>query len=222
MPPLIDISNLSKKYIMGTKSLDVLKGLKLSLNQGDFLAIMGPSGSGKSTLLNIVGCLDRLTAGTYILDGVDVSHASDDRLSVIRSSIFGFVFQNFNLIHNLNVYDNVSMPFLYTKNSKDDIFKRTVKAIEDVGLSKRIHHHPNELSGGEMQRVAIARALVNNPKIIIADEPTGNLDSVTGTGIMEIIRDLNRKGTSLILVTHDKNIASWSQSTLILKDGKFI
>jgi putative ABC transport system ATP-binding protein len=222
MPPLIDISNLSKKYIMGTKSLDVLKGLKLSLNQGDFLAIMGPSGSGKSTLLNIVGCLDRLTAGTYILDGVDVSHASDDRLSVIRSSIFGFVFQNFNLIHNLNVYDNVSMPFLYTKNSKDDIFKRTVKAIEDVGLSKRIHHHPNELSGGEMQRVAIARALVNNPKIIIADEPTGNLDSVTGTGIMEIIRDLNRKGTSLILVTHDKNIASWSQGTLILKDGKFI
>jgi putative ABC transport system ATP-binding protein len=132
------------------------------------------------------------------------------------------VFQNFNLIHNLNVYDNVSMPFLYTKNSKDDIFKRTVKAIEDVGLSKRIHHHPNELSGGEMQRVAIARALVNNPKIIIADEPTGNLDSVTGTGIMEIIRDLNRKGTSLILVTHDKNIASWSQGTLILKDGKFI
>lgn len=222
MSPLIEISNLSKKYIMGTKSLEVLKGLTLSLNQGDFLAIMGPSGSGKSTLLNIVGCLDRLTAGTYILDGVDVSHASDDRLSVIRSSIFGFVFQNFNLIHNLNVYDNVSMPFLYTNNSKDDIFKRTVKAIEDVGLSKRIHHHPNELSGGEMQRVAIARALVNDPKIIIADEPTGNLDSVTGAGIMEIIRDLNRKGTSLILVTHDKNIASWTQSTLILKDGKFI
>jgi putative ABC transport system ATP-binding protein len=222
MAPLIDISNLSKEYTMGTRPLEVLKGLTLSLNQGEFLAIMGPSGSGKSTLLNIVGCLDRLTAGSYLLEGVDVSHASDDRLSVIRSTIFGFVFQNFNLIHNLNVFDNVSMPFLYTKNSKDDIFKRTVKAIEDVGLSKRIHHHPNELSGGEMQRVAIARALVNNPKIIIADEPTGNLDSVTGSGIMEVIRDLNRKGTSLILVTHDKSIASWTQNILILKDGKFI
>jgi putative ABC transport system ATP-binding protein len=220
--PLIDISNLSKMYTMGSKSLEVLKGLSLCVNQGEFLAIMGPSGSGKSTLLNILGCLDRLTAGTYLLDGVDVSHATDDKLSAIRSTVFGFVFQNFNLIHNLNVYDNVSMPFLYTKSSKNDIHSKTLNAIENVGLTKRIHHNPHELSGGEMQRVAIARALVNQPKIIIADEPTGNLDSVTGSAIMELIRELNRKGTTLILVTHDENIASWSKSMQILKDGKFI
>jgi putative ABC transport system ATP-binding protein len=207
---------------MGSKSLEVLKGLSLCVNQGDFLAIMGPSGSGKSTLLNILGCLDRLTAGTYLLNGVDVSHATDDKLSVIRSTVFGFVFQNFNLIHNLNVYDNVSMPFLYTKSSKNDIHSKTLNAIKDVGLAKRIHHNPQELSGGEMQRVAIARALVNRPKIIIADEPTGNLDSVTGSAIMKLIRELNHKGTTLILVTHDKNIASWSKNIQILKDGKFI
>jgi len=220
--PLIDISNLSKAYTMGSKSIEVLKGLSLSVKQGDFLSIMGPSGSGKSTLLNIIGCLDRLTAGTYFLDGVDISRTSDEKLSSIRSSVFGFVFQRFHLIHNLNVYDNVSMPFLYTKTAKSDIHKKTLKAIEDVGLSKRVHHTPYELSGGEMQRVAIARALVNQPKIIIADEPTGNLDSVTGAGIMQIINNLHCNGTSLILVTHDKNIASWSKTILTLKDGKFI
>ncbi len=220
--PLIDISNLSKTYTMGSKPLEVLKDLTLFVDQGDFVAIMGPSGSGKSTFLNILGCLDRLTSGTYVLDGVDVSHASDNGLSEIRSSIFGFVFQSFNLIHNLNVYDNVSMPFLYAKNSKEDILKKTLTAIEDVGLSERIHHNPYELSGGERQRVAIARALVNEPKIILADEPTGNLDSVTGSAIMEIIGKLNSRGTSIILVTHDKNIASWAKKLLILKDGKFI
>ncbi len=220
--PLIEISNLSKTYTMGPKSLDVLKGLTLSVNQGDFLAIMGPSGSGKSTLLNILGCLDRPTGGKYILDESDVSHASDDALSAIRSRIFGFVFQSFNLIYNLNVYDNVSMPFLYAKSSKTIIHEKTLKAIEDVGLSERIHHNPYELSGGEMQRVAIARALVNQPKIILADEPTGNLDSVTGAAIMEIIEKLNSSGTSIILVTHDKNIALTAQKILTLKDGKFI
>lgn len=220
--PLIDIKNVSKTYTLGAKSLEVLKGLTLSVGRGDFIAVMGPSGSGKSTLLNIMGCLDRLSSGTYILDGIDVSNAPDDTLSEIRSSTIGFVFQKFNLIHNLNVYDNVSMPFLYSENSKEDIYAKTIKAIADVGLSKRIHHHPYALSGGEMQRVAIARALVNDPKLILADEPTGNLDSVNGAAIMEIIRELHCNGTSIILVTHDNQIASWAQNVLTLKDGRFI
>lgn len=220
--PLIDITDLSKTYTAGSKSLEVLKGLTLSVNQGDFIAVMGPSGSGKSTLLNILGCLDRLTSGTYFLDGKNVSHASDNALSEIRSRIIGFVFQNFNLIPNMNVYDNVRMPFLYAKNSKEDIHQKTIKAIADVGLSKRIHHNPCELSGGEMQRVAIARALVKEPKIILADEPTGNLDSATGAAVMEIIRELNSKGTSIILVTHDSHIASWAKKLLTVKDGQFI
>ena len=220
--PLIDISNLSKIYTMGAKSLEVLRELTLSVEAGDFLAVMGPSGSGKSTLLNILGCLDRLSSGTYILDGMDVSHATDDELSSMRSSIIGFVFQSFNLIYNMNVYDNVSMPFLYSGKNRSNIYPKTVKAIKNVGLSKRMHHHPHELSGGEMQRVAIARALVNDPKIILADEPTGNLDSVTGSTIMEILKTLNSNGTAIILVTHDNNIASWAKHLLTLKDGQFI
>lgn len=220
--PLIDISRLSKEYTTASKSLEVLNDLTLTVLPGDFLAIMGPSGSGKSTLLNILGCLDRLTQGTYILDGKDISCESDDVLSTIRSGIFGFVFQNFNLIPNMSVYDNVSMPFLYSRNGKNEVHQKSVKAIENVGLLKRIHHKPGELSGGEMQRVAIARALVNDPKIILADEPTGNLDSATGTAIMGIIKKLNQNGTTIILVTHDVAIASWAQKLQTLKDGKFI
>ncbi len=220
--PLIEISNLSKTYTLGNESLAVLKGVTFCVGQGDFLAVMGPSGSGKSTLLNILGCLDRPTSGSYSLNGVNISHASDNGLSEIRASVFGFVFQSFNLISNLNVYDNVSMPFLYAENSKKTVYEKTMRAIEDVGLSDRIHHNPDELSGGEMQRVAIARALVRHPKIILADEPTGNLDSGTGTAIMKLLKDLNNSGTSLILVTHDTQTASWAGKMMTLKDGKFV
>lgn len=220
--PLIDITNLSKTYAMGGRSLDVLDALTFSVHAGDFIAVMGPSGSGKSTLLNILGCLDRATAGTYLLEGIDISRASDDRLSEIRGRTFGFVFQSFHLIDNLNVYDNVTMPFLYAPAAPANIHKKTVQAIESVGLADRMQHHPHELSGGEMQRVAIARALVNQPKIILADEPTGNLDSATGTAIMKLLKNLNRNGTTLILVTHDHEIAAWAGRTMTLRDGQFI
>ena len=159
--PLIHMTNLSKTYAMGGRSLDVLDALTFSVHAGDFIAVMGPSGSGKSTLLNILGCLDRATAGTYLLEGIDISSASDDRLSEIRGRTFGFVFQSFHLIDNLNVYDNVTMPFLYAPAAPANIHKKTVQAIESVGLADRMQHHPHELSGGEMQRVAIARAIVN-------------------------------------------------------------
>ena len=219
---LIHMTNLSKTYAMGGRSLDVLDALTFSVHAGDFIAVMGPSGSGKSTLLNILGCLDRATAGTYLLEGIDISRASDDRLSEIRGRTFGFVFQSFHLIDNLNVYDNVTMPFLYAPAAPVNIHKKTVQAIESVGLADRMQHHPHELSGGEMQRVAIARALVNQPKIILADEPTGNLDSATGTAIMKLLKNLNRNGTTLILVTHDHEIAAWASRTMTLRDGKFI
>jgi putative ABC transport system ATP-binding protein len=220
--PLIDIMNLSKTYAMGEGFLDVLGDLTFSVSSGDFIAVMGPSGSGKSTLLNILGCLDRPSTGTYFLEGTDVSRAPDNRLSEIRARTFGFVFQSFHLIENLNIYDNVSMPFLYAPAGKKDIHEKTVQAIENVGLASRMRHHPHELSGGEMQRVAIARALVNRPKIILADEPTGNLDSGTGTNIMRLLKDLNDNGTALILVTHDHEIAAWAGHTMTLRDGKFI
>ena len=220
--PLIHITNLSKTYAMGGRSLDVLDSLTFSVHAGDFIAVMGPSGSGKSTLLNILGCLDRATAGTYLLEGIDISRASDDRLSEIRGRTFGFVFQSFHLIDNLNVYDNVTMPFLYAPAAPANIHKKTVQAIESVGLADRMQHHPHELSGGEMQRVAIARAIVNQPKIILADEPTGNLDSATGTAIMKLLKNLNRNGTTLILVTHDHEIAAWAGRTMTLRDGQFI
>lgn len=220
--PLIDIRNLTKTYAMGGRSLDVLDALTFSVHSGDFIAVMGPSGSGKSTLLNILGCLDRATEGTYLLEGIDISRAADDRLSEIRSRTFGFVFQSFHLIRNLNVYDNVSMPFLYASAAPKNIHEKTVQAIESVGLAGRMQHHPHELSGGEMQRVAIARALVSQPKIILADEPTGNLDSATGTAIMKLLKNLNWNGTTLILVTHDHEIAAWAGLTMTLRDGQFI
>jgi putative ABC transport system ATP-binding protein len=220
--PLIEISDLTKAYTLGAQSFTVLKELSLRVEKGDFLTIMGPSGSGKSMLLNIIGCLDRLNAGRYVLDGRNVSHASDDALSDIRSRMIGFIFQNFNLIHHMTVYDNVGMPFLYAAADPDTIREKALAAIENVGLSHRLHHKPVELSGGEMQRVAIARALVNNPRIILADEPTGNLDSATGAMIMDMIQEQNRKGTTIILVTHDPAIASRANHTVMMQDGKFI
>lgn len=222
MTPLIDISGLTKSYTLGSQSFTVLKGVSLHVMMGDFLAIMGPSGSGKSTLLNIIGCLDRLNEGRYVLDGMNVSHATDDALSGIRSRMIGFVFQSFNLISHMTVFDNVSMPFLYTTAAPDIIREKAAAAIEDVGLAHRIRHKPLELSGGEQQRVAIARALVNDPKIILADEPTGNLDSTTGAMIMDIIGRQHRKGATIILVTHDPVIASRASHTRMLQDGQFI
>jgi len=220
--PLIDISGLTKSYTLGSQSFRVLKEVSLHVMMGDFLAIMGPSGSGKSTLLNIIGCLDRLNEGRYVLDGMNVSHASDNALSGIRSRMIGFVFQSFNLISHMTVFDNVSMPFLYATAAPEIIREKAAAAIKDVGLAHRIGHKPLELSGGEMQRVAIARALVNDPKIILADEPTGNLDSATGAMIMDIIDRQHRKGVTIILVTHDPAIASRASHTRMLQDGKFI
>ena len=183
---------------------------------------MGPSGSGKSTLLHILGCLDRPSQGAYLLDGRDVSHATDDELSALRSAVIGFVFQNFHLIPNLTVYDNVRMPFLYRDAAPIAIHEKTLAAVEAVGLVHRLRHHPGQLSGGEMQRTAIARALVNQPRLILADEPTGNLDSATGRAILDILEGLNAAGTTLILVTHDRRIADRAHTLATLSDGRFL
>lgn len=222
MTPLIDITDLTKSYILGTQRVEVLKGVSLRVEKGEFLAVMGPSGSGKSTLLNIIGCLDRLDQGRYVLDGADVSGISDDALSAIRSRMIGFVFQGFNLIFHMTVFDNVSMPFLYGAADPDVIRRKTLAAIDDVGLSHRIHHKPLALSGGEMQRAAIARALVNNPEILVADEPTGNLDSATGAMIMDLIGEQHRKGATILLVTHDPAVAQRAGRRMMLQDGQFI
>ncbi len=221
-PPLVKLVRLTKQYPLKAHPVSVLKGITLSLDPGEFLAVMGTSGSGKSTLLNIIGCLDRPTDGSYVLDGIDVLTASDDRLSRLRSQCIGFVFQNFNLIPALSVQENVELPFLYREDSAAEIDNRVKMAIEQVGLSHRTSHRPAELSGGEMQRVAIARALAVNPKLILADEPTGNLDNRTGEGIMEIFGRLHEQGATIILVTHDAKVAGCAQRRVILNDGRIV
>jgi putative ABC transport system ATP-binding protein len=190
--------------------------------KGEFLAVMGASGSGKSTLLNIIGCLDRPTTGSYLLDGVDVLKSSDDQLSHMRSRYLGFVFQTFNLISNLTVVENVELPFLYHAINQNQINEQVLTAIDQVGLSNRINHRPAELSGGEMQRVAIARALAIQPKLILADEPTGDLDSVNSRDIMLLFKRLHNQGGTIILVTHDPQVASFADSCVTISDGQII
>lgn len=222
MAYLIEAAGIHKKFSIGSANIHVLKGIETYIDRGEFVAIMGPSGSGKSTLLYILGCLDRPTSGTYLLEGRDVSQASDKELSHLRANQIGFVFQTFNLLPHLSLVENVGLPFLYSALDDQAAKERVMSAIQRVGLSDRLRHRPTELSGGEMQRVAIARALAIKPNLILADEPTGNLDSKTSLEILALFQRLHESGSTIVMVTHDREVASYAQRVLVLKDGKFI
>jgi putative ABC transport system ATP-binding protein len=219
---LIDVRNLVKLYQSGESELRALDGVSFSIDRGEFVAIMGPSGSGKSTAMNMLGCLDSPTGGVYILDGKDVSKLSSDELAYVRNVSLGFVFQGFNLLPRLNAIDNVALPLVYAGVGVKERSARAAKALEKVGLGTRIKHRPNQLSGGQQQRVAIARALVGNSPLILADEPTGNLDTKTSDEIMETLSGLNGEGKTIVLVTHEPDIAAYTSRVLRFKDGKLI
>ena len=216
---LIKVKNLKKKYFLGSQSVDALRGLSFEINQGEFLSIMGPSGSGKTTLMNIIGCLDTPSSGEYILDNNKVQELDDNELANIRNKKIGFVFQSFNLLSRNNALNNVMLPLSYAGFSSANAKKRASEVLSMVGLDDRVDHKPSELSGGQQQRVAIARALVNNPSIIFADEPTGNLDSQTGEEIMSLFKKLNRNGQTIIIITHEKNISDQTNRIITIKDG---
>ena len=217
---VIETKDLKKIYTMGTVEVRALDGVSFSIDRGDVVAIMGPSGSGKSTLMNLLGCLDRPTSGNYLLDGEEVHTLDDDQLASIRNRKVGFVFQSFNLLPRATALSNVELPMRYAGIEKKVRIERAGSALESVGLGDRIHHKPTELSGGQQQRVAVARALVNDPAILMADEPTGNLDSKSGKEIMELLKNLNRQsGTTLIIVTHDPMIAAQANRIIRLRDG---
>lgn len=216
---MVILKEIKKSYVIGSKTIEVLKGITLEIKRGEFLSLMGPSGAGKSTLLNIIGCLDRPTSGTYLLDSIDVNTLTDNELAEIRNKKIGFVFQNFNLIPRLSAIKNVELPLLYRRVPLEERRKKALFYLQKVGLSDRADHMPSELSGGEQQRVAIARALVNNPLIILADEPTGNLDSKTGQEIMEIFSFIHKEGTTIIMVTHEIEIAKKAEKIITIKDG---
>lgn len=217
---LIEIKNVSKNYIMGELEVPALKNINLKIQQNEYVAIMGPSGSGKSTLMNILGCLDNPTEGNYLFNKTDVSMLDDDALSTMRNKEIGFVFQNFNLLPKLNALQNVEMPLIYAGIKADERRKHALEALGKVGLTDRIHHKPSELSGGQRQRVAIARALVTNPGILLADEPTGALDSKTGEEIMDLFRKLHAEGNTIILITHEQEIADHANRTIHIRDGE--
>ncbi len=219
---LIQINDITKIYQLGDINVTALNHVDITINKNEYVAIMGPSGSGKSTLMNIIGCLDVLTDGQYILNENDVSKLSDDQLAEIRNKEIGFVFQTFNLLPRANALHNVELPLIYNGTPRQTRRELAQKALDRVGLGDRAHHKPNELSGGQRQRVAIARALINNPSIILADEPTGNLDSKTGEEIMEIFEELNGAGNTIILVTHEEYIAKHSRRIIRLLDGKVL
>jgi len=219
---LIEMKNIAKNYEMGEATVHALRGIDLEVESGEFLAIVGPSGSGKSTLMNMIGCLDRPSTGEYYLEGHKVDELNDDQLAAIRNKSIGFVFQTFNLLPRTNCLHNVELPLLYSSVGRKDREGKARDMLERVGLGSRVHHNPNELSGGERQRVAIARALVNDPTIVLADEPTGNLDSKTGSEIMAIFSDLNKEGKTIVLVTHEKYIAEYSRRVVYLRDGQVV
>jgi len=219
---MIRIQDLSKVYSMGDIEVNALIDINLRIGKGEFVSVMGPSGSGKSTLMNILGCLDKPTRGKFFLDGEDVSGLDDDALAGIRNKKIGFVFQSFNLLPRMTALHNVELPMIYSGIRREKRIKMAMKALEKVNLSDRIYHQPNELSGGQRQRVAIARTLVNNPSIILADEPTGNLDTKSGEEIMEIFKLLNEEGVTILLVTHEKNIAEYSKRIVTFRDGRII
>jgi putative ABC transport system ATP-binding protein len=219
MQGIIHLENIRKSYYMGTQSLEVLKGINLDIYKNEYVALMGPSGSGKSTLMNILGCLDSPTAGTYILNNNDVSKMEDADLAQIRNKEIGFVFQQFNLLPRLSAIDNVALPLVYAGISKKIRREMALEVLEKVGLADRSHHRPNELSGGQIQRVAVARALVNSPAIILADEPTGNLDSKTSVEIMDLFSAIQEAGNTVVLVTHEIDIASHAKRIIRLRDG---
>ena len=216
---MIETKNLIKEYDVGSQKVKALDGINLSVDEGEFISIMGPSGSGKTTLMNIIGCLDTPTNGTYRLNGRSVSDLTEDELANIRNEEIGFVFQSFHLLARNSALDNVMLPLKYAGTSKNEAIKRSNEALQQVGLSDRSKHTPAELSGGQQQRVAIARALVNNPSILFADEPTGNLDSKTGTDVMNIFKELNNNGQTIILITHEDSIAKQSNRIITIMDG---
>jgi putative ABC transport system ATP-binding protein len=216
---LISLENISRRYEMGSETVHALREVSLSIQRGEYVAIMGPSGSGKSTLMNLVGCLDTPSSGRYQLNGTDVSEMDDNDLAEIRNREIGFVFQTFNLLPRSNALRNVELPLIYSGMASDTRRERALQALADVGLTDRIHHRPNELSGGQRQRVAIARALVNNPSILLADEPTGNLDSKTGVEIMALFEQLSNKGNTIIVVTHEEDVARHARRILRIRDG---
>lgn len=216
---LIQIDDIGRQYIVGTEEIHALKSVSLRIKKGEFVALMGPSGSGKSTLMNILGCLDTPSKGQYVLNGIDVSDMTENDLAAIRNKEIGFVFQTFNLLPKSSALDNVALPLIYAGFGKKAREERARKALDNVGLGNRVDHRPNELSGGQRQRVAVARALVNEPSIILADEPTGNLDTKTSIDIMGLIEDIHAKGNTIILVTHEEDIAQHAHRIVRLRDG---
>ncbi len=217
--PILQLENIRKSYFLGKQELPVLKGISLDVFKNEYVALMGPSGSGKSTLMNILGCLDSPTGGKYILNGQDVSRMADDDLAEVRNKEIGFVFQQFNLLPRLTALENVALPLIYAGVSKKERTERAEIVLAKVKLEERMHHKPNEMSGGQNQRVAIARALINNPAIILADEPTGNLDSKTSYEIMDILGKIHNDGNTVILVTHEEDISAFAHRIVRLKDG---
>ncbi len=222
MNDLISMRDIQKVYDMGQAQVHALDGVTLTVNMGDFLAVMGPSGSGKSTLMNVIGCLDSPTSGSYLLKGREIASLGDDELAAIRNREIGFIFQTFNLLPRADALQNVELPLIYSGIARRERHEKATQALEAVGLGDRMHHRPNEMSGGQRQRVAIARALVNSPSILLADEPTGNLDSKTGDEIMALITDLHTAGNTIILVTHEEELARRAARVIRLRDGNVV